>query len=88
MNPLPPEPNSQELKSESIKMVIMRFSAGALTGALIAAVYWSYADWFGTSQSLTINIIGSLTLALVCGFFTYKWGYKMIDILLSSLHLD
>jgi hypothetical protein len=85
MNPLLPEPNSQELKSEDPKVGIIRFGAGVLTGVIIAAVYWSYADWFGSSLSLTTNIIGSLTLGIICGFLTYKWGYRMIDIFLSSL---
>lgn len=88
MNPLPPEPNSQPLKSENKNMVIIRFSAGVLTGVIIAALYWSYADWFGSAQSLTTNILGCLTLAFICGFLTYKWGYKMIEILLMSTPLE
>ncbi len=85
MNPLPPEPNSQPSKLQNRNMVIIRFSAGVLTGMIIAAIYWSYADWFGSAQSLTTNILGCLTLGIICGLFTYKWGYKMIEILLSSI---
>lgn len=83
MKNLPPNPNSQPLKLENKNKVIIRFIAGVLTGVIIPAVYWS--DWFGSAQSLTTNILGCLTLAIICGFLTYKSGYKMIAILLSSI---
>ncbi len=86
MNPLPPELNPPKSKLESASTLIKRFSAGAATGLVIAAIYWGTTYFFGYPLPLTRGITGCLVLAIICGLMTLKWGYKILETLLESLY--
>ncbi len=85
MTPLEPELNKLELKPQKVNTLIKRFAVGAISGVVIAALYWSSTDWYGYAEPITTGIIGSLILATFCGLLTVKWGYKILESVLERL---
>ncbi|MGI8503569.1 MAG: hypothetical protein ACR2LR_20905 [Hassallia sp.] len=85
MEPLPPELKQPESKLESASTLIKRFSAGAVMGLVIAAMYWGTTYFFGYPVPLTTGITGCVLLAISWGLMTLKWGYKILETLLDNL---
>jgi hypothetical protein len=65
---------------------IKRFSAGAMIGLVIAAIYWSTTYYFGYELTLIQGIVGCFLLAGICGLMSLKWGYQTLQTLLDNLH--
>jgi hypothetical protein len=85
METSPSDLNSPKSQQESKSVLIMRFTAGAIIGLLVAAIYWGTSIYFAYPISLNIGIIGCLFLALACGLMTLKWGYKTLENILENL---
>jgi len=85
MEPLPPELKQPESKLESASTLIKRFSAGAVIGLAIAAMYWGTTYFFGYPLPLITGTTGCVLLAIICGLMTLKWGYKILETLLENL---
>ncbi|MBD0264730.1 MAG: hypothetical protein ICV85_11375 [Tolypothrix sp. T3-bin4] len=85
MEPVPPELKQPESKLESASTLIKRFSAGAVMGLVIAATHWGTTYFFGYPVPLTTGITGCVLVAIICGLITLKWGYNILETLLSNL---
>ncbi len=86
MKPLSPLLKAPESKLEGASTLIKRFSAGAVFGLVMAAIYyWSTTDFFGYPLTLTRGITGCVVLAITCGLMTLRWGYKTLETFLENL---
>jgi hypothetical protein len=86
MEPLPSELNQPASKPENASTLIKRFSAGAVTGLIIAVIQISvYLYFVDASISLIKGMGFCLGLAIICGLMTLKWGYKTLESLLQLL---
>jgi Mg/Co/Ni transporter MgtE len=86
MKPLPSELKLPESRLKNAGILIKRFSAGAVIGLVITAIYWGYAQsWH--PQSLARGIAVSLILVIIFGGLTTKWGYKFLQALWESMNL-